>query len=154
MDVERPIATDRLHVVWKDEVRVMTAVMTGVSARRVYTLDTSVVAGDDAQAVGRRIHGRGKTRLTLRGRVVVALMIGVLAWAGWGALSPRLAESAPGVTQVVNYTVRPGDTLWSYASSITPSGGDVSVTVSELMKLNNLGDANLRPGQRIIVPQQ
>lgn len=45
-----------------------------------------------------------------------------------------------------------GDTLWSYASAITPAGHDVSETVDELIALNNLESGSLQAGQRIIVP--
>lgn len=57
-----------------------------------------------------------------------------------------------GATQVTSYIVRPGDTLWSYASAITPAGHDVSETVDELIALNNLESGSLQAGQRIIVP--
>lgn len=110
-------------------------------------------ARDNGVRGGRpRKAARRPVKLTLRGRIMVALMIGLMAWAGWNVVAPVQAQSAPGATQVVNYTVRPGDTLWSYAESITPQGDDVSATVSELVKLNNLDSATLWPGQRIIVP--
>ncbi|MEE8737527.1 MAG: LysM peptidoglycan-binding domain-containing protein [Bifidobacterium sp.] len=97
----------------------------------------------------------GRTRLTARGRAVLATLFAVLAmWATLGFVVPQQAQSATGTTQVVNYTVRPGDTLWSYAQSITPAGDDVSVTVRELMKLNNMDTPALRTGQRILVPEQ
>ena len=55
---------------------------------------------------------------------------------------------------VVVYTVQPGDTLWRYAASITPEGGNVGDTVDELMRLNNLDTVSLHAGQRLIVPHE
>lgn len=54
----------------------------------------------------------------------------------------------------VVYTVQPGDTLWRYAASITPEGGNVGDTVDELMRLNNLDTVSLHAGQRLIVPHE
>nr|WP_236029245.1 LysM peptidoglycan-binding domain-containing protein [Bifidobacterium miconisargentati] len=56
--------------------------------------------------------------------------------------------------RVTSYIVRPGDTLWLYASRITPAGQDVSQTVDRLMALNGLESSSLRAGQRIIVPAE
>ena len=47
-----------------------------------------------------------------------------------------------------------GDTLWRYAASITPEGGNVRDTVDELMRLNNLDTVSLHAGQRLIVPHE
>ena len=52
------------------------------------------------------------------------------------------------------YTVQPGDTLWRYAASITPEGGNVGDTLDELMRLNNLDTVSLHAGQRLIVPHE
>jgi uncharacterized membrane protein len=46
------------------------------------------------------------------------------------------------------YVVRPGDTLWSIASSLTD--GDISSFVNELVTLN--GGSSIAVGQRLIVP--
>ncbi|WP_289094535.1 LysM peptidoglycan-binding domain-containing protein, partial [uncultured Bifidobacterium sp.] len=51
-----------------------------------------------------------------------------------------------------SYTVRPGDTLWSYAARITPADGDVWETVAVLEELNDLPSSELTVGQRLIVP--
>lgn len=69
-------------------------------------------------------------------------------------LTAEPARSDTGATQVISYIVRPGDTLWSYASSITPAGQDVAETVDELISLNNLESGALRAGQRLIVPAE
>lgn len=69
-------------------------------------------------------------------------------------MMPARAQSDPGATPVVVYTVQPGDTLWGYAARITPDGGNVADTVDELVRLNNLDSVSLRAGQRLIVPDE
>ena len=54
--------------------------------------------------------------------------------------------------KLVTYTVRPGDTLWHYAATITPSGGNVSDSVDRLMKINHLDSSDISVGQTINVP--
>lgn len=89
-----------------------------------------------------------------RGKVMAVVLAAALAWGGFAMLTAELARSDTGATQVISYIVRPGDTLWSYASSITPAGQDVSETVDELISLNNLESGALRAGQRLIVPAE
>ena len=89
---------------------------------------------------------------TSRGKIIAVMVALTLAWCGFGALTVQRAQSDTGATQVTGYIVRPGDTLWSYASAITPAGHDVSETVDELIALNNLESGSLQAGQRIIVP--
>ena len=89
-----------------------------------------------------------------RGKVMAVVLAAALAWGGFAMLTAEQARSDTGATQVISYIVRPGDTLWSYASSITPAGQDVSETVDELISLNNLESGSLRAGQRLIVPAE
>lgn len=93
-------------------------------------------------------------RSNRRGKVMAVIVAAALAWGGFAMLTAEPARSDTGATQVVSYIVRPGDTLWSYASSVTPAGQDVSETVDELIALNNLESGSLRVGQRIIVPAE
>lgn len=86
--------------------------------------------------------------------VARVLVVSAVAWASLSMLVPHRADSATLPIEVMSYTVRPGDTLWSYAESITPQGGDVSQTVDELMDLNNFDSSALTAGQRIIVPAE
>lgn len=99
-------------------------------------------------------HHSQHVRLTVRGKIVVALLAVLMMWGGFHIMAPETAHSESGAIAVVNYTVRPGDTLWSYAASITPEGADVSQTVRELVTLNNLDTVSLIPGQRILVPAE
>ena len=94
----------------------------------------------------------GTFRRNVRGRIIAVMVALALAWCGFGAFTAQRAQSDTGATQVTSYIVRPGDTLWSYASAITPAGHDVSETVDELIALNNLESGSLQAGQRIIVP--
>lgn len=89
-----------------------------------------------------------------RGKVMAVVLAAALAWGGLAMLTAEPARFDTGATQVISYIVRPGDTLWSYASSITPAGQDVSETVDELISLNNLESGALRAGQRLIVPAE
>ena len=66
-----------------------------------------------------------------RGKVMAVVLAATLAWCGFAMLTAEPARSDTGATQVISYIVRPGDTLWSYASSITPAGQDVSETVRD-----------------------
>ncbi|PLS31586.1 Peptidoglycan-binding LysM [Bifidobacterium margollesii] len=85
---------------------------------------------------------------------MTAIILAVLlAWMACSMILPaRPADSAPGPMEVTSYVVGPGDTLWSYASDITPEGGDVSATVEELKDLNHLDSYALQIGQRLVVP--
>lgn len=88
----------------------------------------------------------------MRGRIAVAVVSAIAAWGCFGLVGAYEAQSDMGPMEVTTYTVRPGDTLWVYASSITPEGGDVSETVARLKSLNNMSSSALEVGQRIVVP--
>ena len=86
--------------------------------------------------------------------VLATVLAMVLMWGAISALYAEPAQSEVRSVPMVSYTVRPGDTLWSYASAITPAGEDVSDTVAELIEINNLESGTLEAGQRIVVPAQ
>lgn len=50
--------------------------------------------------------------------------------------------------------VQPGDTLWDLARSISPEGADLRRAVFEIRTLNGLTDAEIRPGQRLLLPAE
>ena len=86
---------------------------------------------------------------------LLAVMTLIMAWLAVLWIMPiQSADSATGPQEVMSYTVAPGDTLWGYAASITPSGGDVAQTVEELKDLNQLDSYSLQTGQRILVPKR
>ncbi|KFI45613.1 LysM domain-containing protein [Bifidobacterium bohemicum] len=106
----------------------------------------SAVNGDGgAESVPRRVYAS-------RRMLAVLFALAVLC-CGWQVVSPDRANAAQEAAPVVTYTVRPGDTLWAYAKEVTPSDKSVADTVDHLMSLNNLRSAELKPGQRIVVPQ-
>ncbi len=55
-------------------------------------------------------------------------------------------SSGQGVPARAVYVVQPGDTIWSIAHQLDPSG-DTRATVDRLVSLN--GGATLEPGQRL-----
>lgn len=70
-----------------------------------------------------------------------------------GTASTGEADTGPVVQEVTSYTVRPGDSLWTYAQMVTTDGGDITKEVANIMELNNLQSPVLHTGQRIVVPK-
>ncbi|MBM6698923.1 LysM peptidoglycan-binding domain-containing protein [Bifidobacterium pullorum subsp. saeculare] len=104
---------------------------------------------------GRRTDGAGASRTAhgaAAGRALAMVMMAVCSGAMAGMLLPGHAPSIGAEAPVSVVTVRPGDTLWSYAADITPAGGDVGATVDELVELNGLEGPSLQVGQRLVVP--
>ncbi len=93
-------------------------------------------------------------RITRRGRLVLATLIAVPVLAvSLLVTSPgALAESTPSSNDFDYVTVMSGDTLWSIAELIDPTG-DPRDTVAELMTLNQLTSASLTPGQELAIPR-
>ena len=116
------------------------------TAHRVAARSANTVARCGAIAV------RRPERAARRNRVFSMLLVAALTWIGVSVFTADRARSDNDATAVTSYTVRPGDTLWSYAASVTPQGGDVNDTVDELIALNDLEGGALRAGQRIMVP--
>ena len=75
---------------------------------------------------------------------VAALLGAVRAVAAFGAGPASGIERRPAV-----HIVQPGETLWSVARSLRPSG-DVRGLVRQLEKLN--GGSSLAVGQRLVLP--
>ena len=96
------------------------------------------------------VSGQGFIGVIVR-RFAVFLVVGALTIAGVGWMA-RPASSAPGPQEVVTRTVRPGDNVWSFATSITPQGEDVTKNVDRIMQINNMSSPNLRVGDRILIP--
>lgn len=51
--------------------------------------------------------------------------------------------------EIIDYTITPGETLWSIAGEYTPNSKDVRETIYEIKKLNNMTDSNIYAGQTI-----
>jgi hypothetical protein len=90
-------------------------------------------------------------RLTRRGVIALALAVAALGLAlVWAAALSAPSSAAAPVNGPSAVTVHPGDTLWSIATRVAPQrspAGEVAV----LQKLNQLGSAELIPGQRLRV---
>lgn len=76
-------------------------------------------------------------------RILVLVLVVAVAW----AVVAR-ASTAAGPERV--YTVKPGDTLWSIAS--TRYGGDPRGGVWKIAQRNGVSGATIRAGQRLVLP--
>lgn len=79
-------------------------------------------------------------RVVVVGMLVIAFLIGALLAAS-PSQSARLASS---------HEVRPGETLWSIAS--TTYGGDPRPHVTAIIERNSLVDATIAPGEVLVLP--
>ena len=77
--------------------------------------------------------------------VRIALIVGIAVLA-WSAVAR--SSTAHGPKQVV--TVRPYDTLWSIAAH--RYGGDVRDAVWRIERANHLSGADVRVGQKLVLP--
>lgn len=99
------------------------------------------------EAIGRALDGRGSW-----GRRILVLVLVVMLSSALVGLTSLRAQSYAGPQEVATYIVKPGESLWSYASAITPEGGNVSDSVERLEELNQMSSADLKAGDRIMVP--
>lgn len=76
-------------------------------------------------------------------RILVLVLVVAVAW----AVVAR-ASTAAGPERV--YTVKPGDTLWSIAS--TRYGGDPRGGVWKIAQRNGVTGATIRAGQQLVLP--
>jgi LysM domain len=118
-------------------------------------------AGTPGRAA-QRPAGRGGTRLTRRGRVVVAtllvlatVLVMALVWLSAAARAQAADSGPPPASVYQNLTsvvVRPGQSLWSIASQAEPSA-DPRMVMQEIVDLNALHGTSLVPGQHLWVPR-
>ena len=97
-------------------------------------------------------------RLTRRGRIVVAVAAALLL----AALSLVIAASAQATNHtlpsraaqqnLIQVTVRPGQSLWSVAESADPDA-DTRVVIQQIVDLNGLTGDVVFAGQRLWVPR-
>jgi hypothetical protein len=76
--------------------------------------------------------------------LLVSLAVVLLLFSG------RVSADQPLVVE--HHVVEAGDTLWEIAAGVTPAGEDVRATVAVIRELNELADATLMPGQRLVIP--
>lgn len=98
--------------------------------------------------------GRPPLRLTARGRRLV-LSLAVASGVGMAALLHGLLASDSGgglhLAGQASVVVRPGDTLWSIASSVV-GDGDIRVAVAQIREVNGLHGSDLVPGEVLRLP--
>jgi hypothetical protein len=83
---------------------------------------------------------------------VVAGLLGALALPWGGAGGHTITTSAPAGAAVAHhagYVVRPGDTLWSIAERLDPSG-DPRPVVAQLAA--EVGSDTVVPGEHVVLP--
>ncbi|MET4095643.1 LysM peptidoglycan-binding domain-containing protein [Arthrobacter sp. UYCu712] len=98
-------------------------------------------------------------RLTRRGRFVffgvplILLAALILSLGGFLNAPAKASESASelSVTPTVSVTVQPGESLWAIAGTVAPER-DPRDVVADIVQLNNLDAARVRPGQTLFVP--
>jgi LysM repeat protein len=78
-------------------------------------------------------------------RGILAGAIAALA-VGW------FAHSSPGAGPERSYRVQTGDTLWSIAERYYGDSGDLRRAVWQLRERNELSNATITPGQRLVLP--
>ena len=76
-------------------------------------------------------------------RIILIVGLAVLVWS-----AVARSSQAHGAKQVV--TVRPYDTLWSIAQR--HYGGDVRDAVWQIERANHLSGADVRAGQKLVLP--
>ena len=102
---------------------------------------------------------RAPLRLTRRGRLVffgvplILLAALLLSLSGFLNAPAKASESSAelSVTRTATVTVQPGESLWAIAGTVAP-GRDPRDVVADIVQLNNLDGARVRPGQTLFVP--
>ena len=76
-------------------------------------------------------------------RIALLLIVAVFAIA-------VAARQSSGAGPAQHYLVRPGDSLWSIATTHFP--GDPREGVWKIEQRNKLADATIQPGERLVLP--
>lgn len=89
-----------------------------------------------------------------RQRLARTLVVAGIAASGLGFLTGHATAvtSHPDVAHRRVYVVRPGDTLWSIALRIGGPASDPRPLVDRLTALNEVRDAQITPGERLLLP--
>ena len=77
------------------------------------------------------------------GKILLITVLALIAWA-------VVARASHGAGPELRYTVKPGDTLWSIASS--HYAGDPRDAIYRIDRRNHLGGSVLVPGRRLVLP--
>jgi len=104
------------------------------------------------------VPGTPGLRLTRRGRVVVAAAVALLITVG-SAMGAGVAEATShqvprsvAERNLVQVTVRPGQSLWSVAETADPDA-DTRVVIHEIIAFNTLSGEVIYPGEQLWVPR-
>ena len=77
------------------------------------------------------------------GKIILLAALTLIAWA-------IVARASQGAGPTVHYTVKPGDTLWSIATS--RYAGDPRDAIYRIDRRNHLGGSVIVPGQTLLLP--
>jgi hypothetical protein len=105
---------------------------------------------------------RTRTRLTRRGRIVVAgliiasmMLVAALAWLVGTARADTAGSGVPSGAvyhSLRSVVVLPGQSLWSIATQYDP-GSDPRNAIQEIIDLNALSGTSVQPGQQLWLPR-
>lgn len=115
------------------------------------------MAGPAASSVRRGAPMRVRTRLTRRGRVVIATLLLLPALVG-GAVLAANASAVAGVggsssASFRHVIVQPGDSLWEIAQRVAPTA-DPRDVINAIIDLNGLQSSTIQAGERLAIPYQ
>jgi Tfp pilus assembly protein FimV len=96
-----------------------------------------------------RITARGRAVLTAVVAVPIVTVVALFALNGGGAIATGSAPSEP----LRSITVMAGDSLWDLAEELAPQE-DPREVIADLVSLNTLVSAEVRPGQQLDVPRE
>jgi len=89
---------------------------------------------------------------TPAGRAKRATWVAVFVLGGILAAPQAFADGPDEPVAHDTYTVIQGESLWSIAGALTPAGGDVNATVTDIQDLNDIDGSTLRAGEQILIP--
>lgn len=146
-------------------MRSAASVTAATSAGRAASVVSAVSAGRVASAgVVRSRPARGTTpvRLTRRGRFVAGVLAGLaiasavlLIWFAVTGQAQAASKATPvpaGGHRMVRVVVRPGQTLWSIATTADPSA-DPRLVIQQIIDDNALSGTTVNAGQVLWVPR-
>jgi nucleoid-associated protein YgaU len=94
-----------------------------------------------------------RRRRVLLGTVAAGLLaVLALPWSGTGGktlATPGSALAGDSIAHHVRYVVQPGDTLWSIATRLDPTGDPRPVVA---LLAARLGSDAVKPGERVVLP--
>jgi hypothetical protein len=94
-----------------------------------------------------RSRGASLGWLMLTSGIVTLIVFGI----GWLGSTGGTSSSVPVPSTTTVVTIQSGQTLWDVATSEAPSSAPQAV-VDRIQELNNISDAALYPGERLVVP--